>query len=137
MRTVKELKQEIDKIMKPGYTYKINLSYSEHLIDISNGLGVGVKLVQIEDKLVYKFIVDLQFLRSQELTYDELELCKDIIEILEKNRSFVLRRLKKYTIEEYEREQIAFQKRQEELIKFFESIIYKDKLSEEDDIYEY
>ena len=123
--------------MKPGYTYKINLSYSEHLIDISNGLGIGTKLVQIEDKMVYKFIVDLQFLRSQELTYDELELCKDIIEILEKNRSFVLRRLKKYTIEEYEREQIAFQKRQEELIKFFESLIYKDKLSEEDDIYEY
>ena len=49
----------------------------------------------------------------------------------------MLRRLKKYTIEEYEREQIAFQKRQEELIKFFESLIYKDKLSEEDDIYEY
>ena len=137
MRTVKELKQEIDKIMKPGYTYKINLSYSEHLIDINNGLGVGTKLEQIEDKMVYKFIVDLQFLRSQELTYDELELCKDIIKILEKNRSFVLRRLKKYTIEEYEQEQIAFQKRQEELIKFFESLIYKDKLSEEDDIYEY
>lgn len=137
MKTVKELKSEIDKVMLPGYTYKTCLSWSERLIDISNGLGIGTKLVQVENKMIYEFIVDTQFLCSKEITYDEIILSKNIIDILEKNRSFVLRRLKKYTVQEYEQEKIESQKRQEALMNFFESLIHREKLLGEEDYYEY
>lgn len=126
MKTVKDLKQEIDKIMLPGYTYKTNLNWSEHLIDINNGLGIGTKLVQVEDKIFYEFIIDTQFLSLQEITYDEVILCKNIMEILEKNKNFVLKRLKKYTFEEYKQEQLELKQRQENLLVFLDSLIHKN-----------
>ena len=137
MKTVKELKQEIDKIMVPGYTYQTNLSWAERLVSINYGLGIGVKLVQIEDKMVYEFIVDTQFVSSKEITYDEIVLCKNIIDILEKNRSFVLSRLKKYNVQEYQQEKTEFEKRQKALMKFFESLVQGDKLFGEEKDYEY
>lgn len=137
MKTVKELKEEIDKIMKHGCTYKTNLSWAEHLIDINHGLGIAAKLVRVEDKMIYEFIVDTQFISSKEITYDEVCMCKDVIEILEKNRNFVLKRLKKYTIEEYEQEQLEFKQRQDNLIKFLDSIFHTKKMSGEEDDYEY
>ena len=61
-------------------------------------------------------------------------MCKDIIDIFEKNRNFVLRRLKKYTVEEYEQEQLEFKQRQESFIKFLDSlVINKKKLTEQED----
>ena len=59
-------------------------------------------------------------------------MCKDIIEIFEKNKSFVLKRLKKYTVEEYEQEQVNNKIRQEEMMKFLESIIFKKNKIVED-----
>lgn len=123
--------------MIPGYTYETYLSWSEHLIDISNGLAIGTKLAQVEDKMAYEFIVDTQFLSSQEITYDEIVLYKNIIDILEKNKTFVLKRLKKYTVEEYEQKQLESKQKQECLMKFFESFVHGDKLSEEEDYNEY
>ena len=134
MQTVKELKQEIDKVIIPGYTYQTNLSWPERLVSISHSLGIGAKLVRVEDKMVYEFVVDTQFISAKEITYDEICMCKDIIDILEKNRNFVLRRLKKYTVEEYEQEQLEFKQRQESFIKFLDSlVINKKKLTEQED----
>ena len=137
MKTVKELKVEIDKIIKPGHTYQTNLSWSERLVSINHGLGIGAKLVEADNKMVYEFIVDTQFLSSKEISYEEICICKEIIELLEKNRSFVLRRLKKYTVEEYKQEQIELKKRQEEFIQFFDSLIHKDNILEEYKEYEF
>ena len=58
LKTVKELKQEIDRVIVPGYTYQTNLSWAERLISINYGIGIGARLVRIEDKMVYEFIVD-------------------------------------------------------------------------------
>ena len=124
---VKELKQEIESVMIPGYTYQTNLSCAERLVSINHGVGIGTKLVQKDNKMVYEFIVDTQFVGSKEITYDEICMCKDIIDIFEKNRAFVLRRLKKYTIEEYEQEQIEFTRKQEQLIKFLDSLVHTKK----------
>lgn len=134
MKTVKELKQQIDKVIVPGYTYQTNLSWTERLVDFDCGLGIGAKLIQIDNKMVYEFIVDTQFVSSKEITYNEICMCKDIIDILEKNRNFVLKRLKKYTVEEYEREQLEFKERQENFIKFLDSFVHnKNALAEYED----
>lgn len=127
MKTVKELRQEIDKVIIPGYTYHTNLSWTERLVSINHGVGIGAKLVQKDNKMVYEFIVDTQFVGTKEITYDEICMCKDIIDILEKNRNFVLRRLKKYTVEEYEQEQIEFSRKQEQFIKFLDSLVHTKK----------
>ena len=127
MKTVKELKQEIDKVIIPGYTYQTNLSWAERLVSINHGLGIGTKLVRVDNKMVYEFIVDTQFISVKEITYDEICMCQDIIDIFEKNRNFVLKRLKKYTVEEYEQEQLEFEQRQENFIKFLDSLIHNKK----------
>lgn len=137
MKTVKELKQEIDKVIKPGHTYQTNLSSCDRLISIDHGVGIGAKLVRVEDKMVYEFIVDTQFISTKEITYDEICMCKDIIDIFEKNRSFILKRLKKYTVEEYEQEQLEFEQRQENFIKFLDSLVHNKKELVEYEDYEF
>ena len=54
-------------------------------------------------------------------------MCKNIIDILENNRNFVLKRLKKYTVEEYEQEQIEAKQKQESFIKFLDSLVHNKK----------
>ena len=137
MKTVRELKQEIDKVIVSGNTYQANLSWTERLISINHGVGIGAKLIKKDNKMVYEFIVDTQFVGSKEITYDEICMCKDIIDILEKNRNFVLRRLKKYAVEEYEKEQIEFEKRQEKFIKFLDSLVHENKSQKEYEDYEF
>lgn len=129
MKSVYELKLEIDKIMKYGYKYNTNLSWSENLVSINHGLCIGAKLVKTENEIIYEFIVDTQFNSSKEISFDEICMCKDIIEIFEKNKNFILKRLKKYTVEEYEQEQVNNKIRQEEMMKFLESIIFINKTS--------
>lgn len=137
MKTVRELKQAIDKVMKSGYKYQTNLSWNESLISISHGLSIGAKLVQVDNKMVYKFYVDTQFISNKEISYDEICMCKDIIEILEQNRNFVLRRLRKYTVEEYEQEQIEHKQKQESLIKFLDSFVHNKNALVEYEDYEF
>lgn len=51
MKTVKELKQEIDKVIISAYTYQTNLSWPERLVIINHAVGIGAKLVRAEDKI--------------------------------------------------------------------------------------
>lgn len=137
MKTVAELKQEINKVMKVGYKYQTNLSWNERLISINHGLGVGAKLIQLDNKMIYEFYVDTQFLSNKEISYDEICMCKDIIDILEKSRNFVLKRLKKYTVMEYEQEQLEHKQKQESLIKFLDSFVHNKNALVEYEDYEF
>ena len=89
------------------------------MIDINYDFIIKAKLIKKDNKMVYEFVLDMQFSRDSEITYDEIVMAKNIIEILEKNRKFVLSRLKKYTVEEYEREE---QKRKEDSEKVLEAL---------------
>lgn len=103
IRTVKEIRKLIDEVMLPEYSYKTNFSSSDFLVDINYNLVISANLVKEDNKMIYKFILDTQFLSSREITYDELKMLTKIIDILEDNRKFVLSRLKKYTVEEWEK----------------------------------
>ena len=123
IKTVKEIKKLIDKVMLDGYTYKTNFSSSDFLIDINNCLIIAAKLVKHDNKMVYEFILDTQFLSEKEVTYDELKMINKIIDILEDNRSFVLSRLKKYTVEEYEKEKEYREKRSEMMFESLKKLV--------------
>jgi len=80
--------------------------------------------------MVYEFVVDTQFISDQEITYDEIVMVKNIIEILEENRKFVLSKLKKYTVEEYEKEMEEKEKRREKAFEELKQIFtmqYKNR----------
>ena len=101
INSVKEIKKIIDKLIIPGYHYKTNFSSSEFLVDIESKFIIIAKPVCIDKDFHYEFVLDTQFLSLKEITYQELVMIKNIIEVLEENRSFVLKRLKKYTVDEY------------------------------------
>ena len=104
IKRVKDLKVLINNVMLPNYYYKTNFSCSDFLIDINYRIIVKANLAKKDNRMVYQFVVDTQFISDQEITYDEIVMIKNIIEILEANKKFVLSRFKKYTVEEYEKE---------------------------------
>lgn len=104
INSVKEIKKIIDKLIIPGYHYKTNFSSSEFLVDIESKFIIIAKPVCTDKDFHYEFVLDTQFLSLKEITYQELVMIKNIIEVLEENRSFVLKKLKKYTVDEYKEE---------------------------------
>ena len=115
VKSVKEIKQLIDKVILPGYTYKTNFSSAEFLVDINFSFIIAARLVKYDNVMRYEFILDTQFLSSKEITYEELKMVNKIIDTLENNRNFVLSRLKKYTVEEYEAE-VEYRKKRSEMM---------------------
>ena len=105
--------------MLPNYIYKSNFNSSDFLIDINYNIIIKAKLIKKDNKMVYEFVVDTQFISETEISYDEIVMIKNIIDILEGNRKFVLSRLKKYTVEEYEKEE---QERKEQSEKALEAL---------------
>ena len=98
INSVKEIRKLIDEVRLPEYTYKTNFSCADYLVDFNCGIIIAAKLVKQDDKMVYKFILDTQFVSDKEITYEEIKMIHSIIDILEENRKFVLSRLKKYTV---------------------------------------
>ena len=130
IRSVKDLKVLIDKVILPNYSYKTNFSDPDFLIDINYKIIIKARLIKRDNKMVYEFVVDTQFISNQEITYDEIVMVKNIIEILEENRKFVLSRLKKYTVEEYEKEMEEKEKRREKAFEELKQIFtmqYKNR----------
>ena len=73
--------------------------------------------------MVYEFMLDTQFSREHLVNYDEIVMINKIIVLLEENRQFVLSKFKKYTVEEYQREQELKDKQSEEFLKFLDEMV--------------
>ena len=116
IKSVKEIRKLIDEVKLPDYTYRTNFSSTEFLVNFDCGLIIAAKLVKQDNKMVYKFILDTQFLSYAEITYEEINMIKGIIEILEDNRKFVLSRLNKYTVEAWKKEQEEAKIRSEKML---------------------
>ena len=123
IKRVKDLKKIIDKVLLPNYIYKTNFNSSDFLIDINYNIIIKAKLIKKDNKMVYEFVVDTQFMSESEITYDEIVMIKNIIDILEENRKFVLSRLKKYTVEEYEKEEQERKEQSEKALEALKQII--------------
>ena len=124
--SAREMKVLIDKVMIPGYSYKTNFSCSDYLVDINYKMVIKARLIKKDNKMVYEFVLDTQFINNQEITHDELKMSSNIIEILENNRKFVLSRLKKYTVQEYEQEQIEAKRRSDLMLEALKTMIMRE-----------
>ena len=125
VKSVKEIRNLIDKVILPGYIYKTNFSCAEYLIEINFRLIIKANLIKKADKMIYEFVLDTQFLNENMISYEELKMVMDIIEILEDNRNFTLLRLKKYTVLEYEKEQEEREKKSEMMLEALKSMFMK------------
>lgn len=119
VKSVKEIKLLIDKVMIPGYSYETNFNCAEFLIDIDDKLVIMTKPNVVGDKVVYEFGLDTEFLNDKYITYDEIIMIKAILDILENNRKFVISKFKKYTVDEFIEEQRL---KEEQSEKMFESL---------------
>lgn len=104
INSVKDIKKLIDKVMLPNYNYKTSFNSPDFLIDINYQFVIHAKPKCLDDKVVYEFVLDTQFLSDKEISYDEIKMINNIIDILEDNRKFVLSKFKKYTVNEYKEE---------------------------------
>ena len=125
VKSVKEIRKLIDKVILPGYTYKTNFSCAEYLIEINFRLIIKANLIKKADKMIYEFVLDTQFLNENMISYEKLKMVMDIIEILEDNRNFTLLRLKRYTVLEYEKEQEEREKKSEMMLEALKSMFMK------------
>ena len=82
IKSVKEIKKLIDEVILPGYYYKTNFSCSDFLVDINCKLIINALLVKQENKMVYKFVLDTQFLSGKEISYEEMKMIINIMDIL-------------------------------------------------------
>ena len=95
-----ELKKEIVKNTIESYKIKTKFSSCDFLFQIG-GFIIIAKPICLEKEVRYEFMLDTQFLSNKEITYEELLMIKNIIDLLNKNKKLALSRLKKWTIEEY------------------------------------
>lgn len=104
INSVRGIRQLIDEVMLPNYNYKTSFNSPDFLININSQFVIHAKPKCLNDKVVYEFVLDTQFLSNSEISYSELKMINNIINILEDNRKFVLSKFKKYTIDEYNEE---------------------------------
>lgn len=121
--SVKGLRLFIDNAILPNYKYKTNLSSPEFLVDIDSKFIIIAKPICDETKFYYEFMLNTEFLSNKEITYDEIVMIKNIIEILEENRCFVLSRLKKYTVSEYKEELRVREENSERMLETLKQMI--------------
>lgn len=95
-----ELKKEIIKNAIEGYKVKTNFSSCDFLVQIG-GFIIIAKPICLEKEVRYELMLDTQFLSNKEMTYEEIVMIKNIIDLLNQNKKLVLSKLKKWTIEEY------------------------------------
>ena len=125
VKSVKEIRKLIDEVVLPGFSYKTNFSSSDFLVDFGQ-IIIKARLVRREDIMKYEFVLDTQFLQDAELSYEEIVMVEKIINILENNRNFVLLRLKKYSVKEYEEEQEENKKSSEMMLEAFKIMMCRN-----------
>lgn len=97
---ITRLRRVIKSKVPSEYNFKVNFTKADFLVEIGN-LIIKAKTVCDETEVKYEFVLDTQFLSQDEITYDELVMVKEIIEVLEANKELAISKLGKWTVEKY------------------------------------
>lgn len=95
-----ELKNRIKEVLLENYDLKTNFSSEEFLVQIKSYIIIAKPIVN-KNEVKYEFMVDTQFVSSNEITYNELVMLKNVIDILEENRKLAISSFKKWTVEKF------------------------------------
>ena len=100
--SVKEIKNQIQQIVGDNYTVKTNFSYSDFLVEIYPYV-ISAYICYDDANVWYEFGLNLSFIPTNQeyLNNNDMIMLNKVIDILKENRNFVLKRFKKWKIEEY------------------------------------
>ena len=115
-----DLKKEIIQNTIEGYKVKTNFSSCDFLVQIGAFIIIA-KPICLEKEVRYEFMLDTQFLSNKEITYEEIIMIKNIIDLLNKNKKLALSRLKKWTVEEYIEDKRQKELRSEQMLEALKS----------------
>ena len=115
-----DLKKEIIKNTIEGYKVKTNFSSCDFLVQIGAFIIIA-KPICLQKEVRYEFMLDTQFLSNKEITYEEIIMIKNIIDLLNKNKKLALSRLKRWTVEEYIEDKRQKELRSEEMLEALKS----------------
>jgi len=122
IKNLKELRSLIKNEVLQGYRLKTNFSCDEFFVEVGDMIIIA-KTICSEKEVKYEFAVDTQFLSSKEITYEEIVMIKNIIDILNKYKLLAISRLKKWTVEEYLEDKMIREKRSEEMLEALKMIL--------------
>ena len=115
VKNIKELKALIKNEVLEGYRIKTNFSYDEFFVELGSFIIIA-KTICLEKQVKYEFVLDTQFVPNNEITYDEIVMIKNVIDILNRYKKLAISRLKKWTVEEYLEDKRIREKRSEEML---------------------
>lgn len=118
--TLKDLKQEISKNTIEGYKVKTNFRSCEFLVEIGSMIIIA-KPICLEKEVKYEFMLDTQFLSSNEISYEEIVMIKNVIDLLNENKKLAISRLKKWTVEEFIEDKRQRELRSEQMLEALKS----------------
>ncbi len=122
VKTIKELREIIKKEVLKGYKLKTNFSSDEFFVELGS-LIIIAKTICLEKEVKYDFVLDTQFLSSKEITYEEIIMVKNIIDILNKYKELAVSRLKKWTVEEYIEDKKIREKQSEQMLEYLKKAL--------------
>ena len=115
---LKDLKSKIKEVILKGYKLKTNFRSNEFFVEIGAFIIIA-KPICSKTKVKYEFMLDIQFLSSDGINHAELIMLEQVINILEENRKLATSCLKKWTVNEFLKDQDFKKRRSEE---FFEAL---------------
>ena len=101
---IAELKSKIKSKVPKNYKITTNFSSPEFLVQVNN-LVIAARPICRKTEVKCEIILDTQFISSGEITYEEVTIIKEILELLEENKKTAISRLKKWTVKEYSENQ--------------------------------
>lgn len=119
---LKELKQEIINLAINGYKVRTNFSSCDFLISLDNFIIIA-KPICTENEVKYEFMLDTQFISKNEITYEQIVMIKNIIDLLYLNKKLAISRLKKWTVEAFVEDQKQREIRSQEAIEELKEIL--------------
>ena len=117
------LKKEIIQNTIEGYKVKTNFSSCDFLVQIGRFIIIA-KPICLEKEVRYEFMLDTQFLSNKEITYKEILMIKNIMDLLNDNKKLAISRLKKWTVEEFTEDKRQRELRSEQMLDALKSAFF-------------
>lgn len=122
---LRDLKLEITKKAIEGYKVKTNFSSCEFLVEVGN-ITIIAKPMCLEKEVKYELMLDTQWLSSNEVTYEEIVMIKNVMDILNENKKLAISKLKKWTIEEYIEDKKQREIQSNQMLEMLKSAFYNN-----------
>ena len=123
---LRDLKHEISKKTIEGYKVKTNFSSCEFLVEVGN-ITIIAKPVCLKKEVKYEFMLDTQWLSSNEVTYEEIVMIKNVMDILNENKKLAISRLRKWTVEEYKQDKKQREIQSNQMLEMLKSAFYNNR----------